>query len=317
MTNNARTNTCAGQIGGNPGPNQLNVTAEQYDALVVTHLTELWSSYGKLDEIWYDGGFTASQKALLPPLMARLQPDAVAFQGENLCPNPSRWIGSESGYAPYPTWSTCDFDSYGAGDPDSPDWFPAETDFTVLAGDTWFFAQGVAVRPPAQLRAMFESATGHNTVTLIGIGIPPNGSLAGTQQAAALAQLGAYVRGCYGSPVAAIANVSGAAFTLTPAAPAIIDRVVIDEDQTEGHRIRGWRLDFLLANGTRVAADAGSAIGNRYISLAAAPGAVASATLTVLNATSEPVLRAFSLYAGCGDLARRLDGGLDASVEEG
>lgn len=78
-------------------------------------------------------------------------------------PSPSRWIGSvscrylagstlcfkrlhnpcacihwaqESGYAPYPTWSTCDYSGSGAGDPDSPDWYPAETDFTVLDGDT-------------------------------------------------------------------------------------------------------------------------------------------------------------------------------------
>jgi hypothetical protein len=52
LTNNARTNTCAGQILPNPGANQIAVTPAQYDALVVAHLTELWGDYGQLDEIW-------------------------------------------------------------------------------------------------------------------------------------------------------------------------------------------------------------------------------------------------------------------------
>lgn len=30
------------------------VTQEQYDAFVVAHLTELWTDYGQLDEIWFD-----------------------------------------------------------------------------------------------------------------------------------------------------------------------------------------------------------------------------------------------------------------------
>ena len=46
-----------------------------------------------------------------------------------------RWVGSESGLAPYPCWSTCSYDSYGAGDPDAPTWFAAETDFTLQNGD--------------------------------------------------------------------------------------------------------------------------------------------------------------------------------------
>ena len=30
------------------------VTQQQYDAFVVAHLTELWTDYGALDEIWFD-----------------------------------------------------------------------------------------------------------------------------------------------------------------------------------------------------------------------------------------------------------------------
>jgi hypothetical protein len=129
LTNNARTKTCGGNILPNPSPGQLSVTPLQYDSLVRSHLTELWSRYGELSEVWFDGGFTPSQKAWIPELLASLQPHAVAFNGEGLSPNPTRWIGSESGYAPNETWSTCDYDANGSGggDPNSGTWFPAET----------------------------------------------------------------------------------------------------------------------------------------------------------------------------------------------
>jgi hypothetical protein len=74
-------------------------------------------------------------KSNLTALFSTLQPDVVAFQGEGLVASPVRWVGSESGLAPYPCWSTCDYASYGAGDPNAPTWFAAETDFTLQNGD--------------------------------------------------------------------------------------------------------------------------------------------------------------------------------------
>lgn len=129
LTQNARTKTCAGNILPNPSPGQIPVTPAQYDDLVRSHLTELWSQYGELQEAWFDGGFTESQKGWIPGLLASLQPHAVAFNGESLTPNPTRWIGTESGYAPNETWSTCDYEANGSGggDPNSAKWFPAET----------------------------------------------------------------------------------------------------------------------------------------------------------------------------------------------
>jgi alpha-L-fucosidase len=311
LTNNARTNTCGGVIGPNPQPGQITVTEAQYDALVLAHLTELWTNYGDIEEAWFDGGTTASLTPAVQALLARLQPNAVGFNGGGFVANPSRWIGSESGYAPDPTWSTCDLSANGAGDPDSRDWYPAETDFTTLAGDTWFYQEGVPVRPPAQLRAMYEGSVGRNTVALIGIGIPPNGSLAGTEQAAALAGLGAYVRGCYGAPPAAqAANASAAApIVLTLGAPAAIDRVVVDEDQTAGQLVRGFTLDVRLANGTTLRVDAGRSVGNRRITALPAPLMAVAATLTVTQAAAPGArIALFALFAGCGDLARELDG---------
>jgi hypothetical protein len=37
-------------------PNQFNVTQDTYDHVVLQQLRELWTRYGSLDEIWFDGG---------------------------------------------------------------------------------------------------------------------------------------------------------------------------------------------------------------------------------------------------------------------
>ena len=42
------------QVPGGGKPGQMLVTQQQYDAFVVAHLTELWTDYGALDEIWFD-----------------------------------------------------------------------------------------------------------------------------------------------------------------------------------------------------------------------------------------------------------------------
>jgi hypothetical protein len=37
-------------------PGQLNITQQTYDTIVLQQLRELWTRYGSLDEIWFDGG---------------------------------------------------------------------------------------------------------------------------------------------------------------------------------------------------------------------------------------------------------------------
>lgn len=264
-------------------------------------------SAGTLDEVWFDGGFTSTQREWIPSLLASLQPHAIAFNGETLSTNPSRWIGTESGYAPNETWSTCDYadNGTGGGSPNSTDWFPAETDFTVLQDDTWFFDDVHPVRPPAQLRAMYEASVGHNTQALIGIGIPPNGTVAGTAQAAALASLGTWIAGCYGAPIAQTSG-SGTAFSVMPSAAVSVDRVVMREDQTTGQRVRAWALKAYLADGSTLQVAQGESIGNRRI-VAFPEVQVTMVDLSISAAVGTPVLAQLAIFGGCDALARRLD----------
>jgi alpha-L-fucosidase len=154
VVSNAFCNVQNGRVG--PGPitpgRQIAVSQQQYEEIIIAHLTELYTAFGPLTEVWFDGGYQSELKANLTALFAALQPNVVAFQGEGLVASPVRWVGSESGLAPYPCWSTCDYSGDGAGDPRAATWFPAETDFTLQNGDNWFYNADAGVHSAAELR---------------------------------------------------------------------------------------------------------------------------------------------------------------------
>ena len=81
--------------------------------------------------------YTASLKEPITALLAELQGQAIAFNGYGVSKNPARWIGTEAGVAPDPTWSTGEGD--GSGNPDSPVFNPAECDTTLQNSDRWFW----------------------------------------------------------------------------------------------------------------------------------------------------------------------------------
>ena len=130
------------------------VTQEEYNKIVETQLTELWSNYGKLFEIWFDGGVLSQQNggADILTLIQRLQPNSIAFQGPYGYPNLIRWVGNEEGNSPYPCWATADATTSADGvqkikglygNPHGNYWCPGEADFTLRRNDSfqggWFW----------------------------------------------------------------------------------------------------------------------------------------------------------------------------------
>ena len=93
------------------------VSQAQWDDILLQQLTELWSNYGDLVELWYDGGYNLGpdMAVKLKALALTLQPNAVNFNGcEEGLPNAVDWIGTESGHAPYPLWYAMDGCGTGA-----------------------------------------------------------------------------------------------------------------------------------------------------------------------------------------------------------
>ena len=80
----------------------------------------------------FDGG---ENNVPLNELIAKLQPQAISADGTQL-PNVARLVGSESGYAPYPVWSTTTAPARdGSGDPAGGVFCPAEADTPIAEND--------------------------------------------------------------------------------------------------------------------------------------------------------------------------------------
>ena len=92
----------------------------------------------------FDGGYNGDQLSALQKLLVAHQPHAAIFNGcqdDGQCVSNTsvRWIGTESGQAPDPNWSTGV--SNDGGDPDSPIFCPAECDTTLQDNDRWFYVR--------------------------------------------------------------------------------------------------------------------------------------------------------------------------------
>ena len=178
----------------NPGVVQEGgpVSQEEYNKIVTRQLTELWSNYGELFEIWFDGGVLAKEQggADVLSLVRELQPDAIAFQGPYGHPNLVRWVGNEEGVAPYPCWATADSTTNADGtrvisglngDPSAPFWCPGESDFTLRWNKSfqggWFWKEGQdsMMFSVPELLAKYETSVGRNTNMLLGLVVNDKG----------------------------------------------------------------------------------------------------------------------------------------------
>lgn len=95
--NNAFLNVHSGHVGTRHIPGQAVLTQEEYYQVLLANLRQLWTDYGPLAEVWFDGGVPEGVATALWALHQELQPDAVAFQGPLVGqqPNLIRWAGTE------------------------------------------------------------------------------------------------------------------------------------------------------------------------------------------------------------------------------
>eukprot|EP01106_Pelomyxa_sp_JSP_P016986 TRINITY_DN660_c0_g1_i2.p1 TRINITY_DN660_c0_g1~~TRINITY_DN660_c0_g1_i2.p1 ORF type:complete len:250 (+),score=38.98 TRINITY_DN660_c0_g1_i2:440-1189(+) len=244
--------------------------------------------------------------------MLELQPTAVAFNGYGISQNPLRWVGTESGYAPYPNWSTGPND--GGGDPTSDAWCPAECDTTLQRLDKWFYDKWVGLRTLSELKDVYDSTVGRNGNLLLDFApnpdglIPDNAVTVSTPSTAANAkprdapltcELGDWIRNCYGKTgTGRIASTSGNATVLILTLPGslTVDRIIIQEDQAYGQRIRQYELKGLTASGATQAIATGTSVGNKRIEVLSTPAAFSQITLTVTSTTDTPHIPNFAAH---------------------
>ena len=178
----------------NPGKVVSGDSAEQkkYNDIVKMQLTELWSNYGELFEVWFDGGVFPPEKGGFDVLsmLKKYQPEAVAFQGPYGFANNIRWVGNENGVAPYPCWARADSVTSASGvieikglngNPEGLFWCPGEADFPLRknasfqGGWFWHKDQDDMIRPLDELVDRYCKSVGRNTNMLLGIVIDNRG----------------------------------------------------------------------------------------------------------------------------------------------
>ncbi len=240
---------------------------QEYVKKVIAHVTELWSNYGELFEIWFDGGIVPPEQGGpdLAPLLRKLQPHAVCFQGPRDYEHNLRWVGNEHGLAPENCWATTNAgearydgtvpdEQAGVGDPDGKYYWPAETDtpnrsvYSYGGGWAWKAGEEHMVRTPEELLDCYIRSVGRNSNLLLGMAISTDGDFQDEEQFKAFGKL---IRETFGTPKAmaeAPVLINDTCTVTLPEAQAV-NYVVIREVIEDGQHIRGFRI---LADGKPV-----------------------------------------------------------------
>lgn len=285
------------------------VTYEEYSKIVETQLTELWTNYGKLFEVWFDGGLLAMNKGGIDAtsLLKKLQPDAIAFQGPYNYPNLIRWVGNEEGAAPYPCWATANSTTHSDGtvvveglngNPDARFWCPGESDFTLRWNSSfeggWFWHAGddSKIFTLKEMMKKYETSVGHNTNMLLGIVIDNRG-LVPDADIKRITELGNAIKQEYGNPYKKISG-TGNTLTLSFDKTVPIDRIVLQEDISKGERV----LEYVVqgkVNGQWITLASGTNIGHKHIDKFA-PQQLQAIRLNITQAKSIPQIKNFAVY---------------------
>lgn len=295
----------------NPGRVQEGgpVTQEEYNEIVIKQLTELWTNYGELFEIWFDGGVLAKERggADVLSLLQKLQPNAIAFQGPYGYPNLIRWVGNEEGVAPYPCWATADSTTNADGskvinglngDPYAPFWCPGESDFTLRwnksfqGGWFWHVDQDSMMFTVDELMHKYITSVGRNTNMLLGVVINDKG-LVPEADVARITEFGNAIRQHFSNPLISTSG-KGSEYLIQLEEPTSIDRVIIQEDIAYGERILFYKL-WGFSEGKWIELVQGSNIGHKHIDVFNSIN-VEKVKLEILKSKAEPIIRNFSIF---------------------
>jgi len=264
-------------ISGNPEEQ------EKYKEVVKTQLTELWSQYGKLFEVWFDGGVLPPEKGGvdIPALFKKYQPDAIAFQGPYGYRNNIRFVGNEDGVAPYPCWARADSTTSATGviqikglngNPNGSFWCPGEADFAlrkwikekpaVLSGWFWHKGEEDLIRSLDEMMDKYITTVGRNTNLLLGIVVDDRG-LVPDADMKRIAEFGQEVKKRFSSALGSTSG-NGNLYTIRFKSPQPVNYVVIQEEISKGERIHEYNL-YGMKNGQWKSLSQGTCIGHKRI----------------------------------------------------
>ena len=306
-----------GRVGSQGGGIWAGPEAQkQYNKVVETQLTELWSNYGKLFEIWFDGGVLTPEQGGpdIVPIMRRLQPDAVVFGGPKEWPSLARFIGNERGEAPDPFWSTTgNLDAFDGstevaglgGSPDGPVWACGEADMPnrghILSFQGgWFWRDGddQFVDSLDHLVECYFTSVARNCNLLFGMVIDPRGLVPEVDRTR-FAEFGERIGKIFSDQIAKTQG-SGTEFILdlpsgqTPTVLGLMEDIIL------GERVRKFSVEAKTPGGW-LEIWRGTCVGHKRLERFE-PITASELRLRILETAAEPRIREFSAWAASPSL---------------
>jgi alpha-L-fucosidase len=286
-----------------------------YNQAVETQLAELWSNYGKLFEIWFDGGVIDYENGgpNIIPLLYQHQPDAVVLAGPTGWPSLIRTIGNELGEAPDPCWNTTSdrhteddgtIDAPRPGTPDGELWVPGEADMPNRGQHSfqggWFWREGddPTVFSLNHLVERYFTSVARNCNLLLGMVINPRG-LVPELDRQRFAEFGERISQIFSAPIAKTQGTGTELILKLPAGrtPTILE---LAEDIRHGERVRKFTVEAKTPGGW-LEIWRGSCIGHKRIERFE-PIQASELRLRILESAADPLLRNFAAWEADADL---------------
>lgn len=249
---------------------EFDYKSEEYQAYVrcvEKQVEEIWSEYGEMFELWFDGGVVPHEKGGpdLMPLLKKYQPDAITFQGPVEASHNIRWVGNELGTAPENCRASVKADDRLSiyGDIDGELWIPAETDFPNRSqkafGGGWGWREGEdhLVLTPRQLLDCYVTSVGRNTNMMVGMSISTDGDFQDEEQ---FIEFGKLLKKTFSDKICEIENTGETEITLSADGKTPLSYLVISEDIKEGEAVEKFTV---FADGKKIYK--GECIGHKRI----------------------------------------------------
>jgi alpha-L-fucosidase len=169
--------------------NHPDYGTEKYNDVFVNMMKELFTNYGPITELWWDGangeGPNGKKQVYdwkrFKEVVRKLSPTTVVFSdvGPDI-----RWVGNERGIAGTTNWNTLNIEGFtpGLGAPSTDTlnignkygkhWIPAECDVSIRPG--WFYhaEEDNKVKTPEELFQLYLKSVGRGATLLLNV--PPD-----------------------------------------------------------------------------------------------------------------------------------------------
>jgi alpha-L-fucosidase len=299
-------------LGAGFNPNLSDDQQKIFNDVVLKQLEELWTQYGEVFEIWFDGGVKSNEAGGIAneviQLIKKYQPNTILFQGPMECSNLIRRIGNEDGRAPYPHWSRADAvtSSLGLvnipnlhGDPNGNIWCPAEADFPNIkqsawnGGWLWKANQDSLLFSVDDLIDRYYSSVGMNSNMLIGMAIDTSGQFP-EEATKIFSEFGKEINYRFGNPLISTKLTGYTAELKIFDNPKLIKNIVLQEDISKGERVRKYFIEAYVEGNWKIIAD-GISIGHKRIHKIDNLETT-KIKLIISEYSQEPIIKAFSVY---------------------